>query len=97
MAFIHLSFVTCYPVQAVISLSTRPEAVLVHTVGNTKQGQCKAEQHQAEEYGVAFVVVGSIAREISPSVTMSVSLVRTTLCRISYVETTPPMVPMATM
>jgi hypothetical protein len=69
---IQLGFITRDTVKAMISLSTGPHFVLVDTVGDTKQGQCKAEQHQPEEYRVAFVVFRLSGGKIGPSITMSV-------------------------
>lgn len=53
VAHIQLGFITRDPVKAMISLSTRSHFVLVDTVGDFKQGQGEAEQHQPEEYRVA--------------------------------------------
>ena len=73
VAHVQLLLVTCDTVKAVVSLSTGSHLVLVVTVGDSKQGQCKAEQHQTEEDRVAFVVLRRTSGEIGPSVIMSVS------------------------
>ncbi len=72
MAHIQLGFITRDPVKAMISLSTRSHFVLVDTVGDFKQGQGEAEQHQPEEYRVAFVVFRLSGGKVGPSITMSV-------------------------